>query len=338
MSDLNIKILDLIDKKYTINEMMVELNLSKEQLCKAFRKLKQVGINFNRKYYDCGEIICSLNKEIYIPSKVEHVNIITEPGNDSIRLILTSDLHLGSEYENLDAINKIYEYCVLNNIHIIVIAGDFLEGINIGRAKTKIHSNSLEQMEYAYKNYPYDEHILNFLTLGNHDIDSLISYGIDFAENLRSFRHDIVPVGYGRGLINIKNDRIIVAHPLGIGVSNEHDLSSNYLLVKGHSHAAKSIISSNGNCSLTVPSLSNVFLSENEFLPGAIDLTIKFKNGYFDTVYYEHLLVGDRVFAISSTQYSVGHDKERNSDGIIKYEEDISKRKTKKKSKKQELH
>lgn len=330
MSDLNIRILDLIDKKYTINEMMHELNLSREQLCKAFRKMKQVGIRFNRKYYDCGEIVCSLNKELYIPTKIEHVNIITEPGTDSIRLILTSDLHIGSEFQNLDAINKIYEYCAINNIHIIVIAGDFLDGIKIGKAKAKMHSNPIEQMEYAYKSYPYDEHILNFLTLGNHDIDSLISYGVDFAENLRAFRHDVIPVGYGRGIINIKNDRIIVAHPLGIGVSNEHDLSSNYLLVKGHSHATKSIISANGNCSLTVPSLSNVFLSENEFLPGAIDLTIKFKNGYFDTVYYEHLLVSDKVFAVSSTQYFVDHDKERNFDGTIKYEEDLSKIKKKK--------
>lgn len=334
MSDLNLKILELIDKKYSVNEIVSDLGLSKEQLCKCFRKLKQVGINFNRSYYECGEIVCSLKKEIYIPPKAECVNLITNPGSDTIRMLLTSDLHLGSEFSNLEAINKAYEYCTLHNIHIIVIAGDFIEGINIGRTNTKIHTNPLEQIEYANKNYPYDPNIINFLTLGNHDIDPLISYGIDLAENIRSFRHDIVPVGYGRGIINIKNDRIIVAHPLGIGVSNEHDLSSNYLLVKGHTHASKSIISSNGNCSLTVPSLSNVFLSENEFLPGAIDLTIKFKHGFFDTIYYEHLLFGDKVFSISSTQYSVGHEKERNFDGTIKYEEDFSKRKIKKREKK----
>lgn len=331
MSDLNIKILDLIDKKYSINEILNELNLSKEQLYKCFRKLKQIGINFNKNYYDCGEMVYTLKKELYIPSKVESVNIITEPGTETIRMLMISDLHLGSDLENLDAINRAYEYCVLNNIHIIVIAGDFLDGINIGRQNSKLHSSPLEQMEYADKNYPYDPNIINFLTLGNHDIDSLISYGIDFMENLRSFRHDIVPVGYGRGIINIKNDRLIVAHPLCLGISNEHDLSSNYLLVKGHSHTMKSIIGSNGNCSLNIPSLSNVFLSDNEFLPGALDLTIKFKNGYFDTVYYEHLLFGDRVFSISSTQYSVGHEKGRHFDGIIKNEEEFVKRKSKKK-------
>lgn len=334
MSELNIKILDLIDKKYTINEILSELNISREQLTKAFRKMKILGMNFKKKYYSNGEIIYIPNKEIYIPPKTSYVNIITEPRSDIFRALFISDLHLGSEFEHIDAIHKAYDYCIVNNIHIIVIVGDFLDGINKGRAESKLHSNPLEQMEYASKIYPFDNTILNFLILGNHDIDSLISFGIDFAENLSSFRHDIVPIGYGHGYINIKNDRILLAHPLCIGMSYEHNLTSNYLLVKGHQHAAKSIIGANGNCSLAVPSLSNLFLTENEFLPGAIDLTIKFKGGYFDTIYYEHLLFGDKIYAISSTQYAVGHTRDRNFDEPIKYEEDLSKIKTRKKDKK----
>lgn len=332
MSDLNIKILDLIDKQYTINEILTELNISREQLYKLFRKMKQLGINFNKKYYSSGDIIYVPNKEIYIPPKNNHVNIITEPKTDTFRALLISDLHIGNELQNIDAWHKVYDYCIINNIHTIIIAGDFIDGIKKGRVESKMHTNPLDQMEYASKNYPFDEHILNFLILGNHDIDSLLSFGIDFSEYLKSFRHDIVPIGYGNGMINIKNDRMLLAHPLCIGVSYEHDLNSNYLLIKGHQHVAKSIIGANGNCSLSVPSLSNLFLSENEFLPGAIDLTIKFKGGYFDTIYYEHLLVGDKIYAINSTQYAVGHTRERNFDGPIKYEEDLGKRKCKKKT------
>lgn len=331
MSDLNIKILDLIDKKYTINEMIKELNVSRESLYKAFRELKQFGMNFNKKYYSSGDIIYFPNKEIYIPPKNNHVNIITNPGSDVFRTLLISDLHIGSELECAEAWHKIYNYCIVNNIHIVIIVGDFIDGIKIGRLESKLHSHPLEQMEYAIKNYPFDESILNFLILGNHDIDSLISFGIDFADYLRNFRHDIVPIGYGNGLINIKNDRMIVAHPLCIGVGSEHDLTSNYLLIKGHQHVAKNIIGANGNCSLYVPSLSNLFLTENEFLPGAIDLTIKFKGGFFDTIYYEHLLLGNKIYAISSTQYAVGHARDRNFDAPIKYEEDLTKRKRKKK-------
>ena len=330
MSDLNIKILDLIDKKYTINEMIEELNISREQLYKAFRKMRLLGMSFNKKYYGSGDIIYSQNKEVYIPPKHNHVNIITEPNTDIFRAIFISDLHAGSEFECVDAWHKIYDYCILNNIHVILIVGDFLDGINVGRADSKLHTHPLEQMEYATRNYPFNKDILNFVMLGNHDLDSLASFGIDFAEYLNSFRHDIVPIGYGHGFVNIKNDKILLAHPLRTGVGYTHDLTSNYLLVKGHQHLAKTIISANCNCSLVVPSLSNLFLTENEFMPGAIDFTIKFRGGYFDTIYYEHLLVGDKIYAISSTQYNVMHDKNRNFDEHIKYEECLSKRKIKK--------
>jgi hypothetical protein len=178
--------------------------------------------------------------------------------------------------------------------------------------------------------YPKDDGIINFVTFGNHDVDSLVSEGINFSNYLYNYRHDIVPVGYGYGRINIKNDKIFVTHPLCIGINNNIDLTSNYLLIKGHHHANKSIIGTNGNCSLSVPSLSNIFLTENEFLPGAIDLSIKFKNGYFDMIYYEHLLINNgRVYTVSSTQYMVSPSKDRKYDGTIKYEDDFIKRRIK---------
>lgn len=331
MSDINIKMLDLIDKKYTINEMIVELGISREEFLKELRRLKQIGMSFNKRFYSDGEIMYSVNKEIYVTPKNNHVNIITDTGTDSFRVLLISDLHIGNVLESIDAWHKAYDYCAVNNIHNIIIIGDFLDGINIGRVESKIHNHPIEQIEYALANYPFDKNISNFLILGNHDIDSLNSFGIDFSEYLKNYRYDIIPIGYGNGFVNIKNDRILLAHPLGIGVQFQHDLTSNFLLVKGHQHVAKSIIGANNNCSLTVPSLSNMFITENEFLPGAVALTIKFKEGYFDMIYYEHLLFGDRVYAVSSTQYSVKHSKDRNFDGPIKYEEDFGKRKIKKK-------
>jgi hypothetical protein len=109
-------------------------------------------------------------------------------------------------------------------------------------------------------------------------------------------------------------------------------LTSNYLLIKGHHHTNKSIIGTNGNCSLCVPSLSNIFLTENEFLPGAIDLLIKFKHGYFDMIYYEHLLINNgRIYAVSSTQFMVSQSKDRKYDGNIKNEDNFFKRRTLKK-------
>ena len=326
------KLIELINMGFSLNEIVNNMNLSRNEIYDLFRNLSSYGIDFGRKYYSSGDILYVPTKEIEIPGKRNCVDIITESGSDSFRTLVISDLHIGSIYERHDAWDIMMNYCIDKGIHNVIVAGDFLDGINKGRAECKIHDNFFEQMVYAVDKYPMDNNIIHFVTFGNHDVDSLVSEGINFATYLHNYRHDIVPVGYGYGRINIKNDRILVTHPLCIGVSNNLDLTGNYLLIKGHHHANKSIIGTNGNCSLSVPSLSDIYLTENEFLPGAIDLSIKFKNGYFDTIFYEHLLINNgRVHTISSTQFMVSPSKDRKYDGNIKYEEEFGKIRTLKK-------
>jgi len=330
MSEVVVKLLDLINKGYTLNDIIYELNLSNEEIYRIFRELNLMGIDFNRKYYDSGDIIYLPKKDIDLSAKKNTINIVTNAGTDCFRALLISDLHIGNEFENIKAWYDIYDYCVINNIHNIIILGDFLDGINTGKIELKKHVNSLEQIRYAVSNYPFDKNILNFMVLGNHDIDSLTNEGIDFSTYLYNFRHDIVPIGYGHCRINVKNDRIFLSHPLCIGVGYNHEFTSNYLLIKGHQHISKSIIGNNGNCSLYVPSLSNLFPNDNQFLPGAIDLTIKFRGGYFDLIHYEQLMLKDRIHVVNTVQLSVNHPKDRKFDLPIKHEENFSKKRKKK--------
>ena len=334
MSELAIKLLELINEGYMINDISYELGLSHQEIYKLFLELKQIGMKFDKKYYEDGEMMYIPKKDICYTTKKSSANIITNQSRDNIKLMVISDLHIGSVYECIDKIHMIYDYCRDNNINIIINAGDFLDGITIGRQECKKILNPVEQMEYACRVYPFDKNILNFTILGNHDIDSLTSFGMDFSTYLRNFRHDIIPLGYGYGRINIKNNKIFVTHPLCIGVNNNIDLTSNYLLIKGHHHCTKSIIGSNGNCSFTAPSLSNIFLSEDEFLPGATVFTIKFKNGFFDTIYVENLLLDKKIHVINTLQYNVLPSKDRKFDGSIKHEECFSKRKVLKKENK----
>lgn len=337
MSELSTNVLHLIEEGYSINEICSSLGISHKQLSNVFRGLRQLGIEFNKKFYYNGETLYVPKKDISYETKKNNVNIITNPNCDTFKTMVISDLHAGNELESIYSWNKIYDYCIVHNIHTIIIAGDFLDGINIGIQDYKKHTHSLEQIKYAINNYPFDKNILNFLILGNHDVDSLSSFGIDFATYLRNFRLDIIPVGYGYGRINVKNDRIFVTHPLCMGIENNMDLTGNYLLLKGHHHVNKSIISGNGNCSISVPTLSNLFLSDEEFLPGAIVINTKFKNGFFDTVYVDNLLIGDRVNVVSTMQYSITPSKDRKFDGSIKHEEDFCKRKILKQSKNKNL-
>jgi len=331
MSELSVKVLGLIEEGFTINAICEMLNLSRKQLYNILRGLRMLGIEFNKKYYYDGETVYVPKKDLSWDTKKNTVNIITNHDCNEFKAMVISDLHIGNQQESVDAWNKIYEYCIINNIHIVIIAGDFLDGINIGASSYKKHTNSLDQMRYAVNNYPFDKNIINFITFGNHDIDSLTSYGIDFSIYLRNFRPDIVPIGYGHGRINIKNDRIFITHPLGINSNNGVELPNNYLLIRGHHHINKSIIGNSGNCSLTVPTLSNLFTSQDIFLPGAMILNVKFKNGFFDIIHIENLIINDRVNIVGETQFSITPSKDRNHDGHVKHEEDFNQRKTLKK-------
>lgn len=331
MSELTVKVFELIEEGFTINDVCKALNLSYKQLNNILRSLKMLGMEFNKKYYSDGEMVYLPKKDLSWDTKKNTVNIVTNYNCNEFKAMVISDLHIGNQQESVDSWNKIYDYCVVNNIHVIINAGDFLDGINIGSPNYKKHTNPLEQMKYAINNYPFDKKITNFITLGNHDVDSLTSYGIDLSIYLRNFRYDIVPIGYGHGRINIKNDRIYVTHPLGINNNNGLELPSNYLLIRGHHHVNKCNIGSNDSCSITVPTLSNLFTSKDVFLPGALVLDIKFKNGYFDTVHIENLMINDKVRVVGETQFNINPSKDKNYDGHIKHEEDFSKRKILKK-------
>ena len=322
MMDSTNKLLKLINDEKGLEEIISELGISRDEVYRLFRELKMIGMDFKKKFYANGDIVYLPKKELDIPNNSNSVSIITTPNSDSFRALIISDLHIGSIYERKDVWDLIINYCINNGIHTVIICGDFLDGINIGRSDCKLSMNPMEQIEHAVSSYPVVSGITNFVTFGNHDIDLLTSFGIDFFTYLLNYRHDIVPVGYGYGRINIKNDKIFITHPLRIGVNKNIDLTGNYLLLKGHQHTTKSIIGANGNCSMVVPSLSNIFLNENDFLPGAIDLTIKFKHGYFDTIYYEHLLINKKISKVSSTQFSITHPKDRKFDGSIKYEDE----------------
>ena len=129
---------------------------------------------------------------------------------DSNRVLLISDTHFGSEYENYKYIDLVYEYAIKNNIKHILHAGDFMQGT----VKPVISSCQIveDQILYVLNNYPYDESIKNHILIGNHDYfifrkdDDIISY---FDE-----RKDLEFLGYRKVYLNWCNNLISLYHNL----------------------------------------------------------------------------------------------------------------------------
>lgn len=321
MSDLTIKLLNLIEEGKTSNEIANELNISNKQLYNYLTMIRNIGYDFERKYYYDGSIIYIPKKNI--ESKNREVNLITSKQDTEIKALIISDTHLGSTKEINT--NIAFDYCIKNGINIIIHTGDMVNGM-IWRNNT-IHNSNYEQIKYMIKNYPFDKNIITFIVLGNHDLESLTNTGQDINLILNSYRHDIVSLGYGFGSLNIKNDKIYVKHPLDGKYTNKQ-LLNNALVLTGNSHKMKINISSNNYVELFIPTLSNIFTSPNEIYPSAVKMILKMNNGVFINGYFEHLLFGDRISCINRIKIDLGRGKTIKKE--ISNEEEICKKLIKK--------
>ena len=318
MTETNQKILDMVLKNASVNEICAHTGLSSKQLFHRLNMLKIKGFNFSRKYYSDGEICYKLDKGFVYDKEV---SLITKPTENEIKMVFISDLHLCSENQRLDLLNQVYELCAKEGIHVIINGGDLIDGL-LGPTK-KMYNNYEKQIEYAIKNYPFDKNILNFICLGNHDYNSLQTTGQDLESAINNKRHDIVSLGYGQGVLNIKNDEIVLVHP-DTPIKEKSSLKpGSKITFYGHGHIMKNKIS-NGITNIYLPTLSDIITPSKtkEFaLPSILIGTFEFKNGFFNIGTFEQCVFLDKMYKVNESQYSLIGGKNINVEAI-KYEEE----------------
>lgn len=208
MNDTTMKLLNLINEGKTVNEISEILKLSNKAIFCRLNMLRNAGYNFKRLYYSDGNIVYSNGADMaWYNEKNNGVNLITK--DNKIDAIVISDIHFGSKYEIEGIMDRIYNYCINNNIHIIFFGGDLVDG-TFGK-NTKI-DNIDEQLAYIMKKYPFDKSIINFGVLGDHDYSIFEANSRDISLLFSNYRHDIVPLGYYIGKLNIGNDILTFYH------------------------------------------------------------------------------------------------------------------------------
>lgn len=300
LTDINSKLLYLIKKGKSVNQIVEELNISHKELLRRMKSVRNDGFDFETKYYYDGNITYNLIKEE--PSTSNNYNentIITKNSDNEITVMVISDLHMGCVLENLEAIDSIYNYCAKKGINIIINTGDLMNGF-LGITE-KIHKTYAEQIEYVVEKYPFDKNILNFICLGNHDLASKLKTGQDFMKYLSNHRIDFVPLGYGECAVNIKREKIVLFH--SIHKKFETSKYSNSLVLKGHEHMLKSTVDK--NTIISVPSLSNLGFEEMMMDPSALVMKLTFKNGLFEKCYIENLKVTEKIVKVGELTYDL---------------------------------
>lgn len=314
MTEKNIQLLELINQGKTINEICTLMKLSYKQLSIRLHQLKKWGIQFERKYYYDGESTYYVSKDIKSKEQAE-VSIITGKSDEHFKAILISDLHIGNENERIDSLEKIYDYAVKENIHIVLNTGDIIDG-TIGTSKK--HKTILEQIEYALKVYPYDKNILNFICLGNHDASSKENCGFDFGEIIKNNRLDLIPIGYGMGTVHVKNDNIILRHHLN---NSTDQIPSRGLFLNGHTHTTR-FVESGLSYHFYLPTLSGLDVKKEWFYPCAFMMDLQMHAGYFIQGVFNQLLVDSRVYVVNEFVYDLCRGKSISNNSIINNEEE----------------
>lgn len=280
MTEINNKILDMIKEGKSIEEISNFVNLSYKQIFNRISSLQNNGYYINRNYYTDGNITYTLNKDnCYIDDN--EFNLIND--KKFVRMIVISDLHIGSFQSDEEAINTIYDYCIKNGINVIIMCGDLINGT---RPKENNIIDSENQVEYFIKNYPFDKNIINLYVKGDHDKSLYTNFKQSLSLAVYKRRHDLCSITKkdiysNNNVISINNNKIAVAHEQDKcdSASNLDDIK---LQIYGHLHISKNIFNVNKNSAprIFIPALCRLSNDGQMNIPRAVELQLYLNNKY----------------------------------------------------------
>ena len=295
-------LLYMLRKGITNQEICQELNISTSELYAELLNLKNNGIRISRKYYSDGSIkygaISTMHELNGYLSNNQDRTIITDTDENSLKLLLISDLHFGNKEERPDLIDRAFNYCAKNGINIILCGGDLIDGTFT--QGTQVISDIYAQIEHFIQRYPYDKNILTFSVGGDHDMSAFTDRALDIIEVCNNYRHDVVIGGYNNMQVNLKNDKIHLYHHIPSGTMRQTNAP---IILHGHSHKYSTEMKE-GSLHITIPTLSNI----NAPLPSALELNIYFHQGYIANSVIKQVYFGLEDTILNEATFDTSND------------------------------
>ena len=293
--DLTFTLIELLKSNISTKEICDILKVDEITLYKLLLEIKNKGVSFLRKYNVNGEISYQRIKKFKEIKKANNKNntktIYTPNSSKSLKTLAISDLHIGNEAERLDLLDRAFNYCIKNNIHIIFCGGDIIDGA-YSSGNQKI-TNIYKQTEYFIANYPHDKSIITFAVGGDHDYSALYRYGVDIAEMCNNYRHDIVIGGFNNTIINMKKDKIQLYHYLKAGMLLNVNPS---LIFHGHFHNFQ-LKMQQDRLNIVLPSLSDI----TDTYPQALEVTLNFKDEFIESTDIKQIVFDQKDIILSNT-------------------------------------
>lgn len=285
MSELETAIIYSIKKKMSSEEIMAAYNLSPEQLWNILFNLKGKGYAILKRIYADGRLTYEFNKTVD-HNKNYNNSLIMGKKDNTFTAFIIADTHLGGEHESPEMLEALYNLCLKEDVHCIIHCGDFIDSfVNEKATVNNYIERQREQIVKALEVYPYDPHIFTYVCLGNHDLNALQKGNQNLALAFENYRHDLIPIGWNSGIINIKNDQILVGHKVNKKFSVK---ASERIVILGHQHYMSFNFNKN-KVVIQAPALDC-------YKKPIIKLTLKLERGIFVSGIIEQFSITDHIF------------------------------------------
>lgn len=291
-------ILRLYEEGKSLSVIQNTLGVSNTEFNSLLKYIKDSGYNTIKQYSSDGEVIVKQNKTLnFKPNNSIRISV----KGQILRAIFISDLHLGSEKDRPDLLKVVTNYAQKHDIHIIFNGGDLIEGVYKDNPKKLKNPTVLSQVKKAIRVHPYVPGIIYFNLYGNHDYKSLNDEGFDVARYIEERRFDMVSLGYGQCIIDLKDDAIAIAHDLKKGQArNLNILSKVSHCYYGGSHKSRN----RENKVIYIPALSDkeTFAYEYRPLAGFLDVEFIFQEKLISKVNIRQLSIVNNEICMANEE------------------------------------
>ena len=204
----------------------IDENLIKE-ISSTFIQTKDFDL-LKRTYPDINHILLlSILYECNIPYN-ELLPFLCVETIDDKKILLLSDTHYGSRYENRTLVDTTFEFAVMKGYHVVIHGGDIIDG-NCSSKRMECE----EQVEYFNEVYPKDKNIVTYAICGNHEYSAFLK------------NEALIKTLFSRDDVNMLDFKIAYLNWRGNIIKLKHHIS-NYpvwispwkseVCFKGHSH------------------------------------------------------------------------------------------------------
>lgn len=290
-NQLTTNIINLINLGKTNREICEKLNIDYKTLYFELKKIKNCKRNYDREYFYDGKIISKGNQK----NKYGKGNTLNIGYNNTLRFLVISDLHYGNSLENVEAVNRAFNYAKKRKINIILACGDFIDG-SFSKGK-QIIERYFKQFEHFALDYPYDKDIITFGVGGNHDYSIKFIDEFDFIKFCSMYRDDIIIDNYANSFLNIGKETIQMHHEIKGFPKIE---SSSKIILNGHIHKYDiKQVKDNHSLNIYIPTISNLI----QTVPEALEIELSLNNEIIENINIKEICFGNTDIILSEKEF-----------------------------------